>query len=158
MCGSPWICIESDTTELLNNSSWFIVCLFQVYSEVIPVYMYLFLFKFFSLLGCCIILSGITCVIQEIPVCYLCVSYSSSLSLLLFLLWLSLSLSVSSSRASFLLSLSSFFSSFLPPLPYPPLSVVFRNLVSGYLKLQKIVKDREAWCAAVCRVTELGMA
>ena len=66
VCYSPWVC-SSDTTELLNNNSWFSVVFVSgvpTDSKVTQLHMYLFLFKFFSLLGCYIILSGVTCVTQ----------------------------------------------------------------------------------------------
>ena len=48
---------------LINN------VVFQVYSKVIQlhIYMYLFFFKFFSHLGCYIILSRVPCATQQIP-------------------------------------------------------------------------------------------
>ena len=57
VCYSPWVC-SSDTTELLNNNSWFSVVFVSgvpTDSKVTQLHMYLFLFKFFSLLGCYII-------------------------------------------------------------------------------------------------------
>ena len=46
---------------------------FQVYSKVIQlyIYMYLLFFKFFSHLGCYIILSRVPCAIQEVLISYL---------------------------------------------------------------------------------------
>ena len=53
MCYGSWGCNELDTTEWLNrNASWFtILCLFQVYSKMIQLYIYLFFFRFFSRTG-----------------------------------------------------------------------------------------------------------
>ena len=48
------------------------LCQFQVYSKVIQlyIYMYLFFLKFFSHLGCYIILSRVPCAIQQVLVGY----------------------------------------------------------------------------------------
>ena len=65
-CCSLWDCKESDMTEWLNrNASWFtILCLFQVYSKMIQLYIYLFFFRFFSRTGYHRILSRLPCAIQ----------------------------------------------------------------------------------------------
>ena len=51
---------------VLEYSWWTLWCAFQMYSKVIQlyIYVYLFFFKFFSHLGCYIILCRIPCVIQ----------------------------------------------------------------------------------------------